>query len=65
MRENPLQNEKDYLSQFLPRRTKLVEEIVSRTPPFKNAFKLLYDDFPQISAETEVLKNRLGDYDES
>ena len=57
IRNNIIQNLKDFNSQSLTTRAKEGEQSVSMIPVIKKAFDLLADDIVDLSTENEPLKN--------
>ena len=64
VRNDTIQDLKEFNSQFLSTRSKKGEQLVSMMPAIKKAFNLLGDDIVDLSTENDALKNKIGDYDE-
>ena len=64
VRDDTVEDLKNFNSQSLPTRAKKGEQLVSMTPAIKKAFNLLGDDIVEISTENDALKNKIGSYDE-
>ena len=64
VRDNTIEDLKDFNSQSLSTRAKKGEQLVSMMPTIKKAFNLLGDDIVDLSTENDALKNKIGDYDE-
>ena len=64
VRNDTVQDLKEFNSQSLATQAKKGEQLVSMMPPIKKAFKLLGDDIVELSAENDALKNTIGSYDE-
>ena len=64
VRDNTIEDLKDFNSQSLSTRAKKEEQLVSMMPAIKKAFNLLGDDIVDLSTENDALKNKIGDYDE-
>ena len=64
VRDNTIEDLKDFNSQSLSTRAKKGEQLVSMMPAIKKAFNLLGDDIVDLSTENDALKNKIGDYDE-
>ena len=65
VRNDIIQDLKEYNSQSLTTQAKKGERLVSMMPAIKKAFKLLGDDIVELSVENESLENQIGDYDEN
>ena len=63
VRNNTVQDLKEFNSQSLSTRAKEGEQLVSMMPAIKKAFKLLGDDIVDLSTENDALKTQTGDYD--
>ena len=59
VRNDTIEDLKDFNSQFLSRRAKKGEQLVSMMPAIKKAFSLLGDDIVEISTENDALKNKI------
>ena len=64
IRNDTLQDLRDFNEQSLSSPAKKVEQLVSMMPAIKKAFNLLGDDIVDLSAENDTLKNKIGVYDE-
>ena len=64
VRDNTIQDLKDFNQQSLSTQAKKGEQLVSMMPAIKKAFNLLGDDIVEISTENDALKSQIGDYDE-
>ena len=64
VRDNTIQNLKDFNQQSLSTQAKKGEQLTSMMPAIKKAFNLLADDIIELSTENDVLKNQIGEYDE-
>ena len=63
VRNNTIQDLKDFNQQSLSTRAKKGEQLVSMMPAIKEAFTLLGNDIVDLSTENDALK-KIGDYDE-
>ena len=63
VRNDTIQDLKEFSSQSLTTQAKKGEQLVSMMPAIKKAFNLLGDDIVELSVENESLKNQIGDYD--
>ena len=64
VRNDTIEDLKDFKSQPLSTRAKKGEQLVSMMPAIKKAFHLLGDDKVELSTENDALKNKIGSYDE-
>ena len=64
VRNDTIEDLKDFNSQSLSTRAKKEEQLVSMMPAVKKAFNLLGDGIVDLSAENDTLKEKIGDYDE-
>ena len=64
VRDDTIQDLKEFNSQSLSTRSKKGEQLVSMMSAIKKAFNLLGDDIVDLSTENDALKNKIGDYDE-
>ena len=64
VRNDTIQDLKEFSSQSLTTQAKKGEQLVSMMPAIKKAFDLLGDDIFDLSTENETLKNQIEDYDE-
>ena len=64
VRNDTIEDLREINSQSLSTQAKKGEQLVSLMPAIKKAFNLLGDDIVELSTENEVLKNKIGFYDE-
>ena len=64
VRNDTIQDLKEFNSQSLSTRAAKREQLVSTMPAIKKAFNLLGDDIVDLSTENDALKSKIGDYDE-
>ena len=64
VRNDTIQDLKDFNQQSLSTRAKKGEQLTSMMPAIKKAFNVLGDDIIELSTENDALKNQIGDYDE-
>ena len=64
VRENTIQDLKDFNQQSLSTQAKKGEQLTSMMPAIKKAFNFLGDDIIELSTENDVLKNQIGEYDQ-
>ena len=64
VRNDTIQDLKDFNQQSLATQAKKGEQLVSMMPAFIKAFNLVGDDIVKLSAENDTLKNKIGSYDE-
>ena len=64
VRNDTIQNIKDFNQQSLTTQAKKGEQLVSMMPAIKKAFHLLGDDIVDLSTENDASKNKIGPYDE-
>ena len=64
VRNNTIQDLKDFNQQSLSTRAKKGEQLVSMMPAIKEAFNLMGNDMVELSTENDTLKNQIGIYDE-
>ena len=64
VRNDTIEDLKEFNSQSLSMRVKKGEQLVSMMPAIKKAFKLLGDDIVELSTENDALKSKIGSYDE-
>ena len=64
VRNDTIEDLKEFNSQSLSTKAKRGEELVSMMPAIKKAFNLLGDDIVDLSRENDALKNQIGEYDE-
>ena len=65
VRNDTVQDLKEFNSQSLLTQAKKGEQLVSMMPAIKKAFNLLRDDKVDLSTENEALKIKIGSYDEN
>ena len=64
VRNDTIQDLKEFNSQSLSTQGKKGEQLVSMMPAIKKAFILMGDDIVELSTENDALKNKIGSYDE-
>ena len=64
VRNDTIQDLKDFNQQSLSTQAKKGEQLTSMMPAIKKTFNVLGDDIIELSTENDVLKNQLGQYDE-
>ena len=64
VRDNTIQDLRDFNEQSLSTKAKKGEQLTSMMPAIKKAFNLLGDDIIELSTENDVLKNQIGEYDQ-
>ena len=64
VRDDTIQDLKDFNQQSLSTQAKKGGQLTSMTPAIKKAFNLLGDDIIELSTENDVLKNQIGEYDQ-
>ena len=64
VRNDTVQDIKDFNNQSLTTQAKKGEQLVSMMPATKKAFNLMGDDIIELSVENESLKNQIRKYDE-
>ena len=64
VRNDTIQDLKEFNQQSLTTQAKKGEQLVSMMPAIKKAFNLLGDDIIELSTENDALKNKIGSYDE-
>ena len=64
VRNDIIQDLKEFNQQSLATQAKKGEHLVSLMPAIKKAFNLMGDDIVELSAENDTLKNKIGSYDE-
>ena len=65
VRNNTIQDLKDFNQQSLSTRVKKGEQLVIMMPAIKEAFTLMGYDIVDLSTENDALKEKIGDYDEN
>ena len=63
VRNDTVQDLKEFNSQSLSTQAKKGEQLVSMMPAIKKAFILLGDDIVELCTENHALKNKKGSYD--
>ena len=64
VRNDTIQDLKDFNQQSLTTQAKKGEQLVSMMPAIKKAFNLMGDDIIELSTENDALKNKIDSYDE-
>ena len=64
VRNDTIEDLKDFNSQSLSTQDKKGEQLVSMMPAIKKVFNLLVDDIVELSTKNDALKNKIGSYDE-
>ena len=64
VRDNTIQDLKDFNQQSLSTQDKKGEQLTIMMPAIKKAFNLLGDDIIDLSVENDALKNQIGNYDQ-
>ena len=64
VRNDTIQDLKDFNQQSLSTQAKKREQLVSMMPAIKKAFNLLGDDIIELIVENDALKNQIVDYDQ-
>ena len=64
VRNDTIQDLKEFNQQSLTTQAKKGEQLTSMMPAIKKAFNLLGDDIIELSTENDVLKNQIGEYDQ-
>ena len=64
VRNDTVQDLKEFNSQSLATQAKKGEQLVSMMPAIKKAFNLMGEDIVELSFENDALKNKTGPYDE-
>ena len=65
VRNNTINDLKEFHNQSLTTQAKKGEQLVSMMPAIKKDFNLLGDDVVDLSTENDALKNKIGDYHEN
>ena len=63
VRNDTIQDLKEFNSQSLTTQAKKGEQLVSVMPAIKKAYNLMGDDIVELSTENDALKNKIGSYD--
>ena len=64
VRNDTMQDLKEFNNQSLTTQTKNGEQLVSMMPAIKKTFYLIGNDIVELHRENEFLKNKIGSYDE-
>ena len=64
VRNDTIQDLKDFNQQCLTTEAKKGEHFVSMMPVIKKTFNLMGDNIVELSVENESLRNQVGDFDE-
>ena len=64
VRNDTIQDLKDFSQQSLSTQAKKGEQLTSMMPAIKKAFNVLGDDIIELGVENDALKNQIGDYDQ-
>ena len=64
VRNDTIQDLKDFNQQSLSTQAKKGEQITSMMPAIKKPINVLGDDIIELSTENDVLKNQIGDYNQ-
>ena len=64
VRNDTIQDLKEFNSQTLTTQAKKGEQLVSMMPAIKKAFNLMGDDIVELSVENEPLQHQIGHYDD-
>ena len=64
VRNNIIEDLKEFNTQSLNTEAKKGEQLVAMMPAIEKAFNLLGDDIVELSTENDALKNKIGDFDE-
>ena len=64
VRNDTIEDLKEFNSQSLATQAKKGEQLVSMMPAIKQAFNMMGDDIVELSAENDTLKSKIGDYDQ-
>ena len=64
VRNDTIQDLKEFNSQSFSTQAKKGEQLVSMMPANKKTFDLMGDDIVDLSTENDALKNKIGSYDE-
>ena len=64
VRDNTIEDLKDFNSQSLSTQAKNGEILTSMMPAIKKAFNVLGDDIIELTVENDTLKNQIGDYNQ-
>ena len=64
VRNDTIQDLKEFNNQFLATQAKKREQLVSMMPAIKKAFDIMGDDIVDLSSENDALKSKIGSFDE-
>ena len=64
VRNDTIQDLKEFNQQSLSTQAKKGEQLTSMMPAIRTAFILLGDDIIELGLENDALKNQIGDYDQ-
>ena len=64
VRNDTIQDLKDYNQQSLSTQAKKGEQLTSMMPAIKKAVNVLGDDIIELSTKNDFLKNQIGEYDQ-
>ena len=64
VRNDTIQDLKDFNQQSLKTQAKNGEQLVSMMPAIKKDFNLMGDDIVELSTENDAFKSKIGSYDE-
>ena len=64
VRNDTIQDLKEFNQQSLTTQAKKGEQLVSMMPAIKKAFNLMGDGIVDLTVENDALKNQIGEYDE-
>ena len=64
VRNDTIQDLKDFNQQSLSTQAKKGEQLTSMMPAIKKAFNILGDDIIELSTDNDVLKNPIGNYNQ-
>jgi hypothetical protein len=65
VRKEIIEDIKDFKNQTLSTQAKKGEQLIAMMPAVKKAFNMMADDIYELSTENEILKDKIGDYDEN
>ena len=64
VRDDTIEDLKDFNQQSLSTRAKKGEQLTSMMPAIKKPFNKLGDDIIELTVENDILKNQIGDYNQ-
>ena len=64
VRDDTIQDLKDFNQQSLSTRAKKGEQLTSMMPAIKKVFNVLGDDIIELTVENDTLKNQIGGYNQ-